>query len=218
MIAFADFGGSSFLGIYATASNRLALLPPSADGRFASKVEQLLGVKVVYTTIAGTNLVGALTTINSNGIVTSGFATQEEAARLGKDLAVLRIADRFNAAGNNIVANDRGAVINPDMSGKSLKQVSEVLDVEVVKGTVAGLKTVGSACVANDRGALCHPEVTEEELKLIEGVLRVRARIGTASYGVPLVGACILSNTKGALTGSSTTPIEIGRIEDALGV
>lgn len=218
MIAFADFSGSSFLGIYAAASNRLALVPPASDRRFASKVEELLRVKVVHTTIAGTNLVGALTTLNSNGLVTSGFATQSEAEKLRNDIGVLTIADKFNAAGNNIVANDRGALINPDMSNKSLKQISEILKVEVVKGTVAGLRTVGSACVANNNGALCHPAVTEDELKLIEGVLKVKARIGTASYGVPLVGACILSNSNGALTGSSTTPIEIGRIEDALGV
>lgn len=218
MIAFADFSGSSFLGIYTTASNRLALIPPSSDTRFAAKVEEMLRVKVVHTTIAGTSLVGALTTLNSHGLVTSSFATQSEAEKLRDDIGVLRLGDRFNAAGNNIVANDRGALINPDMSNKSLKQISEILKVEVVKGTVAGLKTVGSACLANSNGALCHPAVTEEELRLIEDVLKVKARIGTASYGVPLVGACILSNSNGALIGNSTTPIEIGRIEDALGV
>ena len=128
------------------------------------------------------------------------------------------MGDKFNAAGNNIVANDKGAVVNPDMSNKSLKQITDALGVEAVKGTVASLKTVGSACVANNNGALCHPEVTEEELTVLEEVLKVKARIGTVNYGIPLVGACLLSNSRGVLTGSNTTPIELGRIEDALGV
>ena len=218
MIAFADFGGSNFLGIYAAASDKLALVPRSATSQFDEKIERSLGVKVIRMTIAGTNLVGALASMNSHGVVTSGFATAEETAGLAKEVRVLTMGDKFNAAGNNIVANDKGAVVNPDMSNKSLKQITDALGVEAVKGTVASLKTVGSACVANNNGALCHPEVTEEELTVLEEVLKVKARIGTVNYGVPLVGACLLSNSRGVLTGSNTTPIELGRIEDALGV
>jgi translation initiation factor 6 len=186
--------------------------------QFTEKVERSLQVAVVQTTIAGTNLVGAMVAMNTRGIVASRFTTEEERGRLSKGSSFLALSDKFNAAGNNIVVNDRGAVVNPDMTNKSLRQISDVLGVEAVKGTVAGLKTVGSACIANNNGALCHPEITDAEIKLIEDVLKVKAKIGTVSYGVPLVGACLLSNSKGALTGSSTTPIEIGRIEDALGV
>ena len=218
MIAFADFGGSDFLGIYATASDTLALVPRSATSQFDEKIERLLGVKVIRTTIAGTNLVGALASMNSHGVVTSGFASAEETADLAREVRVLVIGDKFNAAGNNIVANDKGAIVNPDMNNKSLKQITDTLGVETVRGTVASLKTVGSACIANNNGALCHPEVTEAELTVIEEVLKVKAKIGTVNYGIPLVGACLLSNSRGALTGSSTTPIELGRIEDALGV
>ncbi len=218
MIAFADFGGSNFLGIYATASDNIALVPRTATKQFDEKIERSLKVRVIHTTIAGTNLIGALASINSNGVVTSGFATSEETSALAKEVNLLTVGDKVNAAGNNIVANDKGAIVNPDMSNKSVKQISEVLGVEAVKGTVATLKTVGSACVANNKGALCHPEVTDSELDLIENVLRVKARIGTVNYGIPLVGACLLSNSAGVLTGNNTTPIELGRIEDALGV
>lgn len=218
MIAFADYGGSNFLGIYGTASDSIALIPPNSGQQFTSQVERLLKVKVLITTIAGTNLVGALSRMNSNGLVTSGFTTQAEASKLKKEINLLTLADRFNATGNNLVANDRGAVANPDMSNKSIKQIADILGVETVKGTVAGLKTVGSVCVANNNGFLCHPEVSDDELRVLEDVLKVKGKIGTASYGVPFVGACLLSNTKGGLTGSNTTPIELGRIEDALGI
>lgn len=218
MIAFADFGGSSFLGIYAEASDALALVPRSASRQFVDKLEKSLSVRVVQTTIAGTNLIGALTTMNINGLVTSAFATEAEKLLLAKEFNMTALRDKFNAAGNNIVANDRGAVVNPDVSSRSLKQISETLGVEAVKGTVAGLKTVGSACEANNRGILCHPEATDDEIALLEDVLKVKAKIGTVSYGVPLVGACLVTNSNGALTGDRTTPIEMGRIEDALGL
>lgn len=40
--------------------------------------------------------------------------------------------------------------------------------------------------------------------------------IGTVNHGVPYVGAGMVANGKGAIMGSKTTGIEMGRIEDAL--
>ncbi|MBX8631767.1 MAG: translation initiation factor IF-6 [Thermoplasmata archaeon] len=216
MIAFADLGGSNFLGIYGAASERMVVLPPNTKESTAEKARRLLKVDVFLTTVAGTNLIGALMAMNSVGAVVSGFISENEAGVLQRQCKILVLKDKFNAAGNNIIANDHGAIINPDMSNKTVRLIEDVLGVEASKGTVAGLKTVGSACVANNKGALCHPEITEAELKHLEEVLKVKVKIGTANYGMPLVGACILANTHGALTGSNTTPIEMGRIEDAL--
>ncbi len=218
MIAFADFGGSNFLGIYAAASDKLALIPPSTKEQTHRKVQRFLGVEPLQTTLGGTNLIGALAVVNSNGAVLTGFATASELERIETRIPAARLSDKFNAAGNNIVANDKGAIINPDIGSRAMKQISDVLGVDVERGTIAGLKTVGSACAANNSGAVCHPEITEHELSLVQDVLKVSAKIGTANYGTPLVGACLLVNTNGALTGSDTTPIEIGRIEDALGI
>jgi translation initiation factor 6 len=218
MISFAELGGSNYLGIYGAASDSFAIVPKRTPPHVVQKVSQVLGVEVIEATIAGTNLIGSLVVINSHGAVISNNATEEEEKVLSSSINVTEIADRFNAVGNNIVANDHGAIVNPDMSNRALKQISEALNVEAVKGTIGGLKTVGSACVANNKGALCHPEITDEELEVVEDVLKVKAMIGTANYGVPLVGACLLVNSNGCLTGNSTTPIEMGRMEDALGL
>jgi translation initiation factor 6 len=218
MIAFADFGGSNFLGIFAAASDKLVIIPPPTNEQTLQKVQQFLQVEPLRTTLGGTNLIGSLAVINSNGAVISGFATASELERMNERVPTALLKDKFNAAGNNIVANDRGAIVNPDIGSKAIRQIADVLGVNVERGTIAGLRTVGSACAANNSGALCHPEVTEQELRLVEDVLKVNAKIGTANYGTPLVGACLLSNSKGILTGSTTTPIEIGRIEDALSI
>lgn len=216
MIAFADVGGSNYLGIYGTVCDRFVIMPPGTKPQTSEKAKNLLNAEVLLTTVAGTNLVGALMVVNSKGAVVSGFITEAELSRIRLLSPTLVLKDKFNAAGNNIVTNDHGALVNPEMSNKAVKQIAETLGVEAAKGTIAGLKTVGSACVANNSGVLCHPEVTDDELRLLEDVLKVKAKIGTANYGVPFVGACILANSSGALTGNNTTPIEIGRIEDAL--
>jgi translation initiation factor 6 len=54
-------------------------------------------------------------------------------------------------------------------------------------------------------------------MDLLRETLHVPVAITTANYGSALVGACMVANSKGAVVGSKTTPIELGRIEEGLG-
>jgi translation initiation factor 6 len=90
------------------------------------------------------------------------------------------------------------------------------LDVPVDRGTLAGLKTVGSAAVATNKGVLCHPKTSDGELDLLEKLLKVEADIGTVNHGAPFIGAGVLANSKGAAAGRLTTGPELNRIENAL--
>ena len=45
---------------------------------------------------------------------------------------------------------------------------------------------------------------------------QVEAVRTTLNHGVRTVSACALANSKGALVGDLTTPIEMGKLEDAL--
>ena len=47
-------------------------------------------------------------------------------------------------------------------------------------------------------------------------VLKVDVQRSTVNHGSKYIGAGILANSKGALVGDETTPIEMGRIEDGL--
>ncbi len=107
-------------------------------------------------------------------------------------------------------------MIHPQFGDKSIKQIEETLGVEVMQGTIAGLKTVGTAAVITNNGGICHPKIKEDEREFIKSLLKVDVELGTANYGAPMVGACIVANSKGAVTGNVTTGIELGRIEDAL--
>jgi translation initiation factor 6 len=175
-------------------------------------------VNVISTNIGGTTVVGALAVMNSNGIVVTNFAEKHELARLPKGLRVGKMEEKLNAAGNTILANDKAALVHPAATRNSMRMIQDVLGVEVLRRSVAGIDTVGSACIATSKGVICHPRTTEEELKILSDFFKVPASIATLNYGTPYLGACAVANSKGAYIGSRSTPIELGRLEDGLGL
>ena len=216
MIKLSSYNGVEYIGVYCAANESLALLPMDSVPEFRAIVVEALGVEIQVMNMAQANIIGSLVAMNSYGAVVSAMATDSEVEELSKHLAVLRLEDKHNAAGNNILCNDNGAVINPEISPESFRAIAEVLQVEAVQQAIAGHSTVGSVCVATNKGVLCHPEITREEFDLVKSVLKVDGAIGTANYGASMVGACLIANSKGALVGYRSTPIELGRIEDAL--
>jgi translation initiation factor 6 len=216
MIRLSSYNGVEYIGVYCAANEELALLPMDSTTDFREEVGRALGVEVRLMNMAQANIIGSLVAMNSYGAVVSAMATDSEVEELSRHLAVLRLGDRHNAAGNNILCNDNGAVVNPDISSESFRAIADVLQVEAVQRHIAGHSTVGSVCVATNKGLLCHPETTKDEFALLRSVLKVDGAIGTANYGAPMVGACLIANSRGAVVGYRSTPIELGRIEDAL--
>ncbi len=150
-------------------------------------------------------------------IVERAQAMQQRMDLLQQHAKATRLKGKMTAAGNIILANDTAALVHPAMTDKNVEVVAKALKVDVRKGTIGGLKTVGMAGCATNRGLLVHPRATEEELAALEDLFRLPVDIGTVSFGSPLVGSAILANTKGMITGTRTSGPELGRIEDALG-
>lgn len=215
MLVRLDFVGNPYIGVYCAASENLLVASPVVAKKSVQKISRALDAPFVQTTIGGSTVVGALVRMNSHGIVVNDFLTDKEKSALG-DINVLVLPERLNAMGNNILCNDNGALVHPGYDKEFIGELKDVLGVEVVRGTVAGIKTVGSWAVATNKGVLCHPHVRENEKEALEDVLKVPATITTANYGTAQIGACMVANSKGAAVGSRTTPIEMGRIEEGL--
>ncbi len=218
MLRLAQVFGSPYLGVYCAANDHIAIVPEVPEGSFIEDVKEVLQVEVVRTYVAGSTLVGALVAMNSHGVIVTNFAEKHELAKLPGDMRVGVMEEKLNAAGNNIVANDKGAFVHPAASRYSMKIIEDVLGVEVLKGTIGGADTVGSVALATSKGAVCHPRTSEEELKTLSSLFGVPCSAATLNYGTPYVGACAVANSKGACVGSTTTPIEMGRLEDGLGL
>ena len=216
MIKLSSYNGNPYLGVYCVASERHSLLPLDASDDFVAELEEALHVQAVRCNISGSHVVGSLAALNSNGTVVSGFIEADELARFPKEMNVLLLRDKHNAAGNNILANDHGAIVDPAISKENLRLIVDTLGVECVQSTIAGMDTVGAICKATNKGVVCHPASTDEDLALIRQVLKVDAYRSTLNHGTATVGSCLVANSKGALVGNISTPIELGRLEDAL--
>lgn len=215
MLRRLEVNGNPYIGVFCAANENLLLLESSVPKPAVKHIADALEARAVQTSVAGSTVIGSLVAMNSNGILTSPFIDEGEMETIGGP--VYPLPHRLSAVGNNVLCNDRGAVVHPGYDDDALAFISEALGVPAVRGTVAGVRTVGAVAVATNKGVLCHPHAKPAEMELLKTALGVPVAITTANYGSALVGACMVANSKGAVVGSKTTPIELGRIEEGLG-
>jgi len=211
-ISLLQLFGSPSIGVYSLATDRIALVPPQTSDGKVTRLEECFGVKVVRTTIGESILVGALASANSSGISLPHYVTEEETRTIKSavpDINVAVMETKRTAYGNMVLVNDRGAVADPRLLEKDLRNVSDAFGVEVVLGEIAGLPYVGSLATATNKGVLAHPLLKDEERKRLEDVLKVPVDVGTVNCGVPYVGTGLIANSRGAVAGFVTTGPEL---------
>jgi len=218
MFQLLDFHENPNIGVYCRANDSIVFLQKNLLKRVKNKISSALDTSIVELSIVDSTIIGSLLALNSQGAVVTDFADKETVDKIKEQgLDVFVVKDVINAAGNDILVNDNGALIHPDIKDYSMKKIGETLGVPVKKGTIASIKTIGMAAVVTNKGCLCHPKVTDEEKKQLEKLFDVNVMIGTVNHGVPMIGSGLIVNTKGAIIGNLTTGIEMGRIEEALG-
>ena len=211
------FNRIPYLGAFAMCTDKIAVFPSQLHFR-EQAARDALGTPVVKGSLSQSPLIGILMAGNSHGFVCSelfDMENEKELASLGANIK--QLPGKFTAFGNLILANDNGAIANPDIPDEILELIGEKLAVPVERGTIAGIKNVGAAGVATNRGALLHSDVSEDERETVERVLGVPADVGTACGGVKFVGLCMVANSNGVVVGMTTTGPELGRIDSALG-
>lgn len=218
MISLANHNGNPYIGVYCVASNDYAFISRDIEDSLLRTIEKSLSVQCIRFSVSSATIVGSLTAMNSNGVVLSNFASDDEIALVPKGLRVARMQDRYNAAGNNILVTDTAALVHPGVSGNTLRELGDVFGVEAVRGTIAGVSTVGSVAIATGKGIICHPRATEENIEKLKSLFKVPVTLATLNYGTPWLGACAVANDSGAVVGEKTTPIEMGKLEDGLGL
>jgi translation initiation factor 6 len=209
-------GGSPYLGVYLRVGEEVALVPPGAHGPLEREVERTLGVRIVRSTVADSEVVGALVALNSHGVVVGDELDPDEHRVLEAFGPVSVVRQRQNAMGNNVLANDHGAIVHPELSDTALRAIGDALGVPARRGTLAGLGTVGMAGIATNRGVVVHPKATDREALVVEEALGVPVHRSTANFGVPIVGACVVANSRGLLMGRPTTAVEVAHLQDGL--
>jgi len=218
MLQLLDFNENPNVGIYCRANDSVVFLQKSLQKKTKKLIAEVLGVKTVDLSIANSTIIGSLLTFNSYGAIVTEYADKETLKTIeNQGLKIYPIKDVINASGNDILVNDHGALVHPDLQNATVKKISDILGVPVQKGTIASFGTVGMAAVVTNKGCLCHPKVTDEEKQQLEKIFDVDVMIGTVNHGFPMIGSGLVANIKGAIIGKMTTGIEMGRIEEALG-
>ena len=210
-----DLLGTAFLGVFAATNDKVTFLPPNTGEDFVTLAEDVLKTEAVIASVANSSLLGVMTGMNSRCIALPQTVYADEREKFGCCLGTA-VLDGFTAVGNMMTANDNGAVLTPLVGEAQAKSIAEAFGVRVERAQVAGLDTPGSCVVATNRGFLSNPNTTKQELKSLQALFGVGGEIGSLNYGSPFVKGCILANSNGAIVGTTSTPFELGRVDDAL--
>lgn len=216
MIQVTRIFNSPFLGVYLRTWEDYTLVPRNSDRDIKSMASHYLKTEPIEMTIGGSNLLGSMAVMNSNGMIFSNIVTEEELKNIPKDVNYAVLEDNLNAVGNNILANNKAALIHEEFSDESVRIIREVLGVEVVKGKFKEVRTVGSSGLITSSGLVIPPNMTDDEIDELGKIFGVKGRVGTANFGSLYIGASVVSNSKGALIGEDSTTVEISNIEEAL--
>lgn len=216
MLRRLEVAGNPYIGVFCAANDERLVVAPGVPRSAIKHMDEALETSHVVTLVGHSTVLGSLVAMNSKGILASPFIEDPELDAIGD--AVYPLPHRLSAVGNNVLCNDRGAIVHPGYDNEAVEFIGDVLGVPVVRGTVAGIKTVGSVAVATNKGVLCHPHARPGEMEVLKSTLQVPVVITTANYGAAQVGACMVANSHGAVVGARTTPIELGRIEEGLGL
>ena len=212
--------GSPSIGVYALATENIVLIPRMVPLEKAQEYADWLKTKLLYTSIGGSVLGGALVCANSNGMLLPNYVRQEELTAIKSVFEgnITIMETKKTAYGNLVLASDRGAVVDPRFKENEITLISDALGVEVVATEIAGLPYVGSLASATNKGVLAHPLLKDEERKTLESVFKVPVDVGTINCGVPYVGTGLLANSHSAVAGSMTTGPEMFIIGNVLDV
>ena len=218
MLKRMNLTGSPNLGVYISVNDEVAIVPFNLSTEVEDIIKETLEVDTIKTSIAGCNLNGALAVGNSNGFVVSPYINEKELQTLeDAGLNVSLMPGKYTAVGNIIAANDHGAIVGPKVGEKAVKVIEDTLKVPVEISSIADSNIIGSSSLVTNKGFLVHRDATYEELDFVEEVFKVEDNIGTVCKGMPLVGACGIANSQGAIVGESTTGPEMARLEESLG-
>ena len=199
------------IGIFTSVNDKFVFIPNGFAKTKAENLAHYLQTEYLMTPVANTRLLGILMVLNNHGILLPKTSSPEEIANLRKctDLNVKMLDTKYNALGNLICVNDKGGVISPIIEKEFIKEIEDVLDIEVIQKKVAGYHQVGAVMGANNLGGIIHPEADEEDIKNFSNVLGVNIEPTTINGGIPFVSSGMLANSNAVVVGNLTNGPEI---------
>ncbi len=212
--------GNNYIGIFALATDKFCLVGKGVIRSKEETIEKALEVKLVRGSMNYSQLVGLYAVANSKGILLPHITENNEINELKLQLPDTNISvlnSNLNALRNNILVNDKIALVNPMYSKLEKKVIGDSLDVEVVDFSIGGFKTVGANNILTNKGVVFNNNISEEEKERAEDILGMKGEQSTANFGSLNLGLCTVANSNGLIAGDLTTGYELARIAGSLG-
>ena len=199
------------IGVFTSVNDKFVFVPNGFAKTKAENLAHYLQTECIMTPVANTRLLGILMVLNNHGILLPNTSSPDEIANLRKhtDLNVKMLDTKHNALGNLICVNDKGGVISPIIEKDCIKEIEDVLDIEVIQKRIAGFHQVGAVMKANNLGGVIHPETDEEDVKNFSNILGVNIEPATINGGIPFISSGILANSNAVVVGNLTNGPEI---------
>ena len=199
------------IGIFTSVNDKFVFLPNGFAQTKAENLARYLQTEYIMTPIANTRLLGVLMVLNNHGILLPRTSSPQEIAYLQKSTGLnVKILDtKHNALGNLICVNDKGGIVSPLIEKEFIKEIEDILDIEVIQKRIAGFNQVGAVMEASNLGGVIHPETDEEDIKNFSNVLGVNIEPATINGGMPFVSSGILANSNAVVVGNLTNGPEI---------
>ena len=213
--------GSDYIGVFAVATDRYVFAGAGLTEASRKVVAEALGVECIPSSVSGSDMIGIFARANSNGIALSNITEEWELGLIRKacvGLNVVRIESDLNTIGNNVLVNDKIAIINPDYDNKAKVQIEDAFGVETIRMEIGQFKTVGANNILTNKGIVVNNRAAENEEAELEGLTGFRPEKTTANLGALGIGLSTVSNSFGLIAGRLTTGYEFSRIHDGLGI
>lgn len=205
------------IGIYTKVNNQFVFVPNGFAKTKAENLANYLQTDYLTISIANTRLLGILTVLNNHGMLLPNTCSQEEIDHLKKhtDLNIKLLDVKYNALGNMICVNDKGGIVSPTIDKKYVKEIEDVLDIEVLQKKIAGFYQVGAVMSATSNGGIIHPLTDEDDVSTFSNILGVKIEPATINGGIPFVSSGILANDNAIVVGTLTNGPEIMMLTSA---
>ncbi|MCX6709716.1 MAG: translation initiation factor IF-6 [Candidatus Woesearchaeota archaeon] len=208
--------GNPNIGLYCYATDRYCLVGRVVSDKFASEIGKILGVPVHRINIAGISLIGDLIAGNDRCLLVPKIVFDDELSELDRlGIKYRVVGGDLTALGNNMLANNNGAVISSEYSDEETLEIEEALGVKVLRAKIGQMTIVGSSAIMNATSGVINPNISPAEKSLFEDTLKVKFYRSTVNFGNPFVKSGMILNSKGLILGDPTTTIELMQIQEA---
>lgn len=215
----ANFHGNPNVGLYGYAHGEQCIIGERLGKQLRDDVGTTLRCTLHESTIAGTPMPGVFLAGNTRAVLAPSILFPHELAALKKaGLPVVTIETTHTCLGNNIVANEHGALVNPEFSDTEVAAIGDALGVPAKRIEIAGTTTPGACIVLHGEKGVIHRDAAQHELEMARATLKLTSlERASINLGSAYLRAGILNSDGGLIVGDQSGGPEIVHLEETLG-